>query len=265
MPRINRQDRTSTEELAEFKLTFWQSIIITISLICIVVIMVMLIFIASLYLERNPESVYWVSTKVVAVIATPQLSTKTPYPTYTYYPTYTPQPTFTQVANHDPRWIWSELFYYHIPVEIPDDWNILPINHRFEPFEDQITMDECEDYLIIGPDGKQVIMINMPCGFAEGVGGPCEETDFTIVSQASEDQGIKSLIVRTTEESENRYIYYSVLYGIMTFTSPPYTGYWCMHPTLTTYSYMVLGMPYYDIADFSIPDRIMQSLLATNP
>jgi hypothetical protein len=105
-----------------------------------------------------------------------QEPSQTPFPTYTNYPTLSPLATYTLFKTQEAEWIWTELPFYHVPVEIPENWSILPINHRIEYYNPGVPNSdskECEDYLIIGPDGKQIIKITFPCTFGEGIGGEC--------------------------------------------------------------------------------------------
>jgi hypothetical protein len=181
----------------------------------------------------------------------------TQQPSQTAYPTYTPLPTYTLFFTPEPEWIQSELPYYHIPFKIPDDWNILPINHRFaslSPGDPNPEMQECEDYLIIGPDGKQVIEIHTTCGKAEGIGGGCPE-DIQIV----ESLGGDLLLAKEPDLHDNSYSYLVIDHNSQAWTPP--IEYSCVLPPIVEFKYKVADKPFYEIQEFTVAELIIKSLI----
>lgn len=215
--------------------------------ISLILIIVVLISVQKLWMKPIPVSK-----------ATRQPS-QTAYPTYTFFPTYTLSATFPPQKSPEPSWIWTELPFYNIPVEIPENWSVLPINHRIE-FSDPGNMnsnrEECEDYLIIGPDGKQIITITMVCTFGEGIGGPCDDE-----IQIASDLGNNIYLYRLPDKENDSFIYGRTKYSEWTWIKPIEFGYWCVLEIPQPIMYQVMGKHYYEINEFSTVDRIVQSLV----
>jgi hypothetical protein len=205
---------------------------------------------------------YWQSTEIIPIPT--QRESQIIYPTYTYYPTnellptYPPLPTYTLFITKEPEWIWTTLPFHRISVEIPKDWSILPINHRWESTGS--GSKECEDYLIIGPDGKQIITVTFVCSEGEGIGGGCPDN-----IQIFANLGNNNYLYRLADPENNSYTYGKTTYGEWTWMTPIGKGYWCMSEHPNPYIFQVIGKQYYEITDFSIIDRIMKSLMANSP
>jgi hypothetical protein len=205
-----------------------------------------------------PFVVEWIPTQQPI-----QQPSQTAYPTYTLFPTYQALPTYTLLVTREPEWIWTELFFHHIPVYIPEDWSVLPINHRWErdPYGPVGSgSKECEDYLIIGPDGKQIIIATFVCWEGEGIGGPCPDD-----IQVFADLGNNEYLYRWPNSEDNTFTYGKTIYGEWTWVTPRGSGYWCMSENPIPYVFRVMGKSYDEITDFSTVDLIMQSLLVNIP
>ena len=235
-----------------------------IPLIIIISLLVIFVLFSFIVISTREDWVPFVASMVPS-----NRTSQTPYPTYTYYSTYealatyTFLPTYTLAISPQPKWIWSSLPFHHISVEIPQNWTILPTNHRWDPNPYGPVGSgsrECEDYLIIGPDGKQIIRVTFVCWEGEGTGGPCPET-----IQMAGDLGESNYLYRLPVIEDNSYIYGTAYYGEWTWVTPRGSGYWCMGEYPTPLTYEVVGKKYYEITDFSIVDRIMKSLIGQLP
>jgi len=253
-----RHDRTSTEELAEYKLYISRIVLISASIFIVGVALIVSGYTTVLVLDHYPGIVPKIGTQVSELLRSENTPTQL-LPqvirgaTYTYYPTYTPYPISASAI--EPRWIWLELNHYGLKVEIPSNWSLFPINSRHEPDKlDQSYSDVCEDYLLIGPDGKQVITLMFTCEFGEGV--PMECSSLTTLIPLEENK----YIYRVPREEDNSFIYGSARYADLNGSEPGGPDYICYSEYPTKVRYQYIGRAWDDIDDFITIDRIALSL-----
>jgi hypothetical protein len=171
-------------------------------------------------------------------------------------PFVSPSETSTPVATSEP-WRWVTLQTYNIHVEIPNDWLMWEVatntigNAGYGP-----NHDYCSDILFSSADDNEKFLMSAVCTPADTSFNPCPIYDFVNYGKG---------IVRVPMEGKNAFAY--TMFDLTTgqCLNPPW---WSVGNNQVGWVTFIIGYwefdkPMEEIWDFTIPDRIAQSIYKT--